>query len=282
LVTIVEALKNAKHQLENITPTPVVDAELLLIEILQADRTLLFSYPERSLTDDQWIKYRRWLSRRVKGEPVAYILGHAGFWTLDLRVTQDTLIPRPETEHIIEWVLDRFSGSDALKLADLGTGSGAIALSLASECPSWEIMATDISTAALAVARDNAMRCKVSNITFAQGEWCQALASDQFNIIISNPPYIVEGDAHLEALHYEPIGALVAGDNGLAAIKIIVPEARNHLKTGGCLVLEHGYDQGVAVARLMKEAGFSEVDNHLDLAGHSRFTHGVMASSQAQ
>jgi release factor glutamine methyltransferase len=201
---------------------------------------------------------------------MAYILEQKEFWSLELTVSKDTLIPRPETEHLIEWVLDNLPHDD-MTIADLGTGSGAIAIALAHERPTWTIHATDSSLAALAIAIKNSQQHKLSNIEFYNGHWCEALPHQQYAAIISNPPYIAEDDHHLGKLTFEPYTALVAKDNGFADFKIIINQAKNYLRSQGILVLERGYDQASMLTQLLNQAGFQEVNSYCDLAKKIRF-----------
>jgi release factor glutamine methyltransferase len=213
------------------------------------------------------------LRRRAAGEPVAYLTGRRDFWTLELEVTPAVLIPRPETERLVEEVLALFPAAPPIRLADLGTGSGALALALAAERPAWQIVATDASPEALAVARRNAERLRLGNVELRCGSWAEALgAHERFAAIVSNPPYVAEGDPHLAAgdLPFEPRSALVAGADGLAAIRVLIPAAVAHLRAGGWLLLEHGAGQGAAVRALLEEGGLAAVRTLRDLAGHER------------
>lgn len=239
-------------------------------------RSYLFAFPERLLTVNELNVYESRITERAQQVPVAYLTGHQEFWSLDFLVTSDTLIPRPETELLVELALQE--NHDAKKtVADLGTGSGAIALAIAHECPRWEIHATDISAKALAVARSNAKRLGLSSVSFHEGDWLQALPSGiKFDVMVSNPPYIAEDDPHLQSgeLRYEPPSALVAGEKGLQAIREIVLGARHYLKSGGRLWLEHGYEQAREIRSIFENLGYSEIDTHQDLAGLDRVTGG--------
>ena len=216
------------------------------------------------------------LARRQAGEPVAYMTGTQGFWTLDLEVSTATLIPRPETELLVELALARIPVDAASRMADLGTGSGAIALAIARERPRATVVATDASEAALAVARGNALRNRIGNIEFRHGDWFAPLAGESFDLIASNPPYIAEGDPHLDEgdLRFEPPSALSSGADGLDAIRRIVRDAPAHLHADGWLLLEHGWEQGAAVCALLVEAGFAAVETARDLEGRDRVTFG--------
>ena len=247
-----------------------LDAELLVAHTVGHERTWLWAHSDRLLTVEQqhalWLKAKR----RLAGEPMAYILGRQAFWSLCLEVTPAVLIPRPETELLVEWVLARFSKEQSLDIVDLGTGSGAIALALAEERPHWQIEATDLSAEALTIARRNADIYTYRNLHFYQSDWCRGLQRSHYDVIISNPPYIQESDAHLKDLRYEPTSALVGGESGLVALEKIVSHAYGHLNPSGYLVLEHGYDQAPALELLMKETGYVSVEDYVDLAGHPR------------
>lgn len=254
-----------------------LDAEILLAEVLHCSRASLLAHDDQVLTEEQEQEYRRYLAKRKENEPIAYLLGHKEFWSLNLQVTPDTLIPRPETEVLVEQVLEIFPDKKAkLCVADLGTGSGAIALALASERPHWEIIATDQSPEALRVASHNARKLELSNIRFCQGSWYQALPALRFDALISNPPYLSEAEfEHApKDLFFEPYGALVAESQGLSALKALIQGAKAFLKPGGYLLLEHGSTQAVAVRELFEGEGFSELSTYPDLAGLDRATKG--------
>ncbi|MEG3049313.1 MAG: peptide chain release factor N(5)-glutamine methyltransferase, partial [Thermomonas sp.] len=224
-------------------------------------------------------RFQALIARREAGEPVAYLTGMQGFWTLDLEVSPATLIPRPETELLVELALARIPPGVASRIADLGTGSGAIALAIAKERLQATVIATDASTAALEVAGRNATRNGIANITFREGDWFAPLAGETFHLIASNPPYIAEGDPHLDQgdLRFEPPTALSSGADGLDAIRCIVRDAPSHLVAGGWLLLEHGWGQGTAVRSLLIEAGFVDVETERDLEGRDRVSRGRTA-----
>lgn len=248
-----------------------LDLELLLSKILDKPREFLYAYPDYELSTLQEQDFTFLYQRRLQGEPLAYILGKREFWSLDLAIDAGVLIPRPETELLVEIVLSKCQQSK-LSVVDLGTGSGAIALALASERPTWEIIATDISEDALQVAKNNAKRLNIENVKFYLGDWCSALPEiDNFDVIISNPPYIAENDPHLKQgdVGFEPKLALVAG-NGLVAIAAIIKQAKSKLKSGGYLVLEHGYDQGKPVQELLHKNGYRDILPFKDFAGIDR------------
>jgi release factor glutamine methyltransferase len=258
------------------------EAELLLAATLGVNRATLVARSRDVCDADMLEIYWQRVARRAAGEPFAYITGRRGFWSLDLTVTPDVLVPRPETELLVERALalgDEFGrslGRTAIELADLGTGSGAIALAIASARPDWQVIATDISPAALEVARGNAIRLRIESVAFFEGEWWSPLARQKFDIVVSNPPYVAADDPALDdrALQHEPRIALTPGADALAALRAIVVGAPRHLRSGAALLLEHGADQAPAVAELLVAQGFHHVRSHADLAGHLRITEG--------
>jgi len=256
-----------------------VDAEWLLAHALERPRAWLFAHAGDPVPEEAAERFTALLARREAGEPVAYLTGVQGFWTLELEVSPATLIPRPETELLVELALARIPGGSATRIADLGTGSGAIALAIAKERPRSYVVATDASEPALEVARRNAVHNGIANIEFRQGDWLVPLAGERFDLIASNPPYIAEGDPHLGEgdLRFEPPAALSSGRDGLDAIRRIVRDAPLHLQPGGWLLLEHGWGQGAAVRALLGEAGFSEVETAQDLEGRDRISLGRWA-----
>lgn len=276
VATLREVLAAAAQRLAYISDTPRLDAETLLAAALDRPRSYLFTWPERVPEPEPFARFAAWLNRRQTGEPVAYILGRREFWSLELEVTPDTLIPRPETELLVERALEHLPADRPVTVADLGTGSGAIALALARERPQARIVATDRSPAALTVARRNAQRLNISNVEFRAGDWCEPLADERFDLIASNPPYVATTDPHWQsgALRFEPSSALLAGDDGLAALRLIILQAPAYLKTGGWLVLEHGYDQGEVVSALLRERGLVAVSDHEDASDISRISCG--------
>jgi release factor glutamine methyltransferase len=248
------------------------EAELLLLHAVRQPRSWLFAHAGDDIDMDVQTVYGELLERRARGEPVAYITGSRGFWSLELEVTPATLIPRPETELLVELALQRLPRDSACAVADLGTGSGAIALALASERPHCRVTATDASEAALEVARRNAARSGIGNVVFVQGDWMAPLGDDQFGLIVSNPPYIEAGDAHLARgdLRFEPPTALASGNDGLDDIRRIVASAREHLLPGGWLLFEHGWNQGDAARALLDQAGYTDVFTAQDLEQRDR------------
>ena len=253
-----------------------VDADLLLGHALGRAWTWLIAHRDAPVPPDAAEGFRSLLARRAAGEPVAYLTGRRGFWRFDLAVTPDTLIPRPETELLVELALDRLPAGAPLAIADLGTGSGAIALALAHERPRARVLATDASAGALAVARANAQTLGLANVRFAEGDWCAPLAGERFDLIASNPPYIAENDPHLVEgdLRFEPASALSSGADGLDAIRRIAVDARRHLQPGGWLLFEHGWDQGDAVRTLLASLGYAEIATERDLEDRDRVTLG--------
>lgn len=258
------------------TRLPPGEAELLLAHVLGRPVGWLFAHGDDTLEAVRRGAFEALLARRLAGEPVAYLLGTRGFWRFDLEVTPDTLIPRPETERLVELALERLPGNAACRVLDLGTGSGAIALSIAFERPLAAVTATDASEPALDVARRNAARLGLRNVRFAHGDWYAAVDGEPYDAILSNPPYVAEGDPHLQQgdLRFEPLTALACGDDGLAAIRIIAEGAPSRLRAGGWLMIEHGFDQGAAVRGLLHAAGFADVATAQDLEHRDRVTLG--------
>lgn len=253
------------------------DAEILLCHSLQQPRTYLFTWPEASVPEPAAATYRELLGRRREGQPIAYLTGERGFWSLSLGVDRHTLIPRPETELLVEWALALPLPNDA-QVLDLGTGSGAIALALASECPSWAVTAVDSSAGALARARANASALGLENVCFQQSDWYTGIDAGRYALIVSNPPYVAPGDPHLTSgdLRFEPPSALVADDNGLADLRSIIAGAPPLLLPGGYLLLEHGLEQGGDVREMLKSAGFAQVETRQDLGGRDRVSGACM------
>src|SRR5690606_33618487 len=249
------------------------EATLLLLHVLDRSRSWLYAHGDATVAPGQADRFEALVARRMAGEPVAYLLGRRGFWTLDLAVTPDTLIPRPETELLVEQALERLPADRPVRVADLGTGSGAIALAIASERPHARVIATDRSAGALDVALDNARTHGLDGrVAFRQGDWFAPLAGECFERVTSNPPHIAESDPHLGQgdLRHEPPGALASGPEGLHAIRNIVAGAPAHLVPRGWLLLEHGHDQGPAVRALLDAAGFVDVATMRDLEHRDR------------
>ena len=252
------------------------DARPLLAHALGKPVSWLFAHGDETIEASALRRFQALLEAREAGQPVAYLIGRRGFWTLDLAVTADTLIPRPETELLVELALRRLPAAFPLRVADLGTGSGAIALAIAVERPQCSVVATDASAGALQVARGNARDHAIANVQFREGSWFVPLAGERFDLIASNPPYIADGDAHLVQgdLRFEPAAALSSGSDGLDDIRALICGAGNFLQAGGWLLLEHGVDQGPAIRQLFVAAGFVEVATERDLESRDRVTLG--------
>ena len=259
------------------TATARIEVQCLLQAVLKAPRSYLLAHPEQVLTASQKAVYDVLLKRRLQGEPIAHILGEREFFGLNFKVTPATLIPRPETELLVELALQYLPQGRACRVLDLGTGSGAIALSIASSRPNVEMVAVDASEAALQVASENALRLSVTNVSFRQSNWFSALGGQHFDLIVSNPPYIPAGDQHLTQgdVRFEPVSALVSGADGLDDIRRIVAQAGAFLERGAWLLLEHGYDQAQAVRELLQRNDYAEVFSAKDIAGIERTSGGV-------
>ncbi len=271
----VESETNEKLLHEAFVTLDIRELIQLLMHILDKNYTFIRTYPDFQLTTEQTEQFLKFKQQLQSGTPLAYVLGEQAFWTLNLKVTADTLIPRPDTEIVIITILELLVKDKVLKAIDMGTGTGAIALSLASECPLWQVTATDFSQGALAVAQENAQTHDLTKVRFLQGSWFDALPSiETFDLIVSNPPYIDPADVHLADLTHEPITALVAQDAGLSDLKIIISQTPAHLNVDGLLALEHGYDQGQAVRDLMQQAGLVDVRTVRDYGGNERVTLG--------
>jgi len=271
-----DVLVDAGAQLRNISPTPALDAQVLLAHALGQSRTWLIAHARDSVSEDQLEIFNQLIERRANGEPIAYLTGEQEFWSLPLNVTVDTLIPRPETELLVELALEKLPRDRACRVADIGTGSGAIALAIASERNDCELLATDLSAAALAVARGNARRLNINNVEFLEGQDLQPLDQQTFDLIVSNPPYVSENDPHLSQgdVRFEQRTALAAGADGLDMIRLLVVEGLARLNNDGWLMLEHGYDQEQAIGELFEQAGYRNIECYRDLADLPRVTIG--------
>ncbi len=274
-ITVAGALRAAEARIERI------DAEWLLLHVLDRPRSWLFSHDRDPLPAAAADAFADLVARREAGEPVAYLVGRRGFWTLDLEVTPATLIPRPETERLVELALARIPAQSPTRIADLGTGSGAIALAIARERPHAEVVATDASADALAIASRNAGRHGIANVEFLEGDWLAPLAGRRFDLVASNPPYIADADPHLARgdLRFEPASALASGRDGLDDLRRIIAGAPAHLEAGGWLLVEHGLEQGEALRALFVAAGFVDVATERDLEGRDRVTLGRIAAA---
>ena len=249
-----------------------LDAEVLLAHTLDVSRAHLRAWPEKPLDDQSESRFRDLVERRAHGEPVAYLIGYQEFWSLRLAVTPATLIPRPETELLVEQSLARIPADEHRQIADLGAGSGAVALAIAHDRPACEVVGVERDSDALSVARDNAQRLHIENVSFRHGDWFEPLEGQRFDLIVSNPPYVAETDPHLQQgdVRFEPRHALRAGPAGLVDLSHIISIAPSHLHDGGWLCVEHGYDQASALVQLLQDAGFVTISQYHDLAGHVR------------
>lgn len=252
------------------------EAGVLLAHALGVDRGWLFAHAGDALAPDAAARFEALLAARIAGTPVAHLTGRRGFWTFDLAVSPDTLIPRPETERLVELALARLPPDRPLRVLDLGTGTGAIALALACERPAWQVLGVDRVSEAVQLAERNRARLGLGNARFVESVWFSTLGGERFALIVGNPPYIAADDRHLSEgdVRFEPASALVAGEDGLDDIRRIVAEAPEHLEAGGWLLLEHGYDQAEAVRALFAARGFAAVESRRDLGGHQRITLG--------
>ncbi len=271
---IKEALELAVIKLQD-SDQARLDAEVLLAHVLDKPRTHLHTWPEAEPSEGQAQRFARLVAQRAEGRPVAHLTGHREFWSLDLEVTADTLIPRPETELLVEQALALLPANKNLRVADLGTGSGAIALALAQERKPWTLFALDRSFTCIGVAQRNAMRLGVQNISFIHASWCDALADTSLDAIVSNPPYVADQDPHLQQgdVRYEPVSALASGADGLDDIRKLVVDAPRILKTGGWILLEHGFDQSRIIHNLMNKNNFINIATLRDLAGLERVSY---------
>jgi release factor glutamine methyltransferase len=253
-----------------------LEAQLLLQHVLNVNRAWLISHEKDVLTSDQYAAFETLLQRRLNGEPIAYILGAREFYGLNLKVTPDTLIPRPDTEMLVEAALAKIPKDKAFKILDLGTGTGAISLAIAKNRPQAQVIAVDFSESALKVAQENAENLNIQNVTFLQSSWFSALGQQRFDMIVSNPPYIEEADTHLSQgdLRFEPKSALTSGEDGLDDIRHIVSNCLVHLAPQGWLMFEHGYNQAQAVEDLMSAEGLVDITTIQDLGGNDRVTSG--------
>ncbi len=275
---LISCWRRAIKELSPSSPSAYLDTEVLFSHVLGLTRAQLHSQrPDRLLTTRQQKHINQLIARRQEGEPIAYLLGRQEFWSLSFEVTPEVLIPRPETELLVQLVLDSY-GTEQRKIADLGTGSAAIVVALALSRPAWEFVATDYSPGALQVAERNIRRYHSQTIELRQGDWCEALLVDEkFDVILSNPPYLAWDDPHLQtecALAYEPKSALISGEKGLNDLEIIIQQARQHLLEGGILFLEHGYQQAAFVEEFFLKYGYQQIKNYKDLAGHQRVSSG--------
>lgn len=275
VATIAKTVTDAAGELDAHSESPRLDAELLLATLLGVSRTALIARGDESLTSSDEHSFERLVKQRASGIPVAYLTGRREFWSLPLKVSPAVLVPRPETETLVEQALTLMPADGPCSVLDLGTGSGAIALSLAHERPHWSITGVDLSPAALEVARHNSQTLGLAQIRWRQGNWFDAVAGERFQLIVSNPPYIAAADPALASLSAEPAMALSAGPTGFEALHAIIAAAPHHLHPRGVLVLEHGMTQAEEVAQLLKQHGFASVRSYPDFSGRPRITLGI-------
>lgn len=276
MIDIQATLTTAIEKLNKASDSAILDAEVLLSHVLKKPRSHLRAWPEKALTTQEQTQFLQLIAQRLKGVPIAYIIGYREFWSLDFKVNPDVLIPRPDTELLIDLSLKLLKDTPQAQIVDLGTGSGIIAISLATERPDLEVFATDLSEKALSIAKQNATKHQIKNIRFFLSDWFDAIDCSKFDLIISNPPYINENDPHLSQgdLRFEPKTALIAEDQGLKDIKIITKQARLFLKSGATLLIEHGFNQQVEVHSIFNTLKYINITTHSDLAGHPRVTSG--------
>jgi len=270
-ISIADALAQSR-MLEGLSDTAALDVQLLLADVLERNTSYLYTWPEKLLTQQQVLVFDELLQRRISGEPIAYLLGYQDFWSLRLKVSKDTLIPRPDTELLVEQALSLLADGD-YRVADLGTGTGAIALSLAAERPSWQVIASDFLPAAAALAKANRDHLKLTNVEVVTGSWLEPLVG-KFDLIVSNPPYIDANDEHLARgdVRFEPLTALVATQSGLKDLRDIIEGARDYLVASGWLLLEHGFEQGEDVRRLFESSGYQAARTLQDFGKNDRVT----------
>ncbi|NQY44188.1 MAG: peptide chain release factor N(5)-glutamine methyltransferase [Legionellales bacterium] len=278
ILTVRQALSKGAEYLADITDVSFFESEIFLAKILNQPRSKLYTSGDLRLSLEQQERYQKYLDDRKTGKPLAYIINRKDFWELSLYVDENVLIPRSETELLVEEILKRTSTNSAKSVLDLGTGSGAIAVSLAYECSKWQITGSDQSGDALKIAHKNALKYKLDNISFIQGDWFVPFLGQRFDIIVSNPPYIVSDDPHfLGEIKFEPITALDGGLNGMVELEKIIVNASKYLNRNSLLIVEHGYDQGENVRSLIKMSGFKQIQSLMDLAGLERATLGYLS-----
>jgi release factor glutamine methyltransferase len=280
VITIADTLRLAADTLARHTDSasPRLDAQILLGSVLAVGRSALIARGDEGIESDALEDYQKLIARRIAGAPVAYLTGTREFWSLPLKVTPAVLIPRPETERLVELALQLLPQKEERSVLDLGTGSGAIALAIASERPLARITGVDISPAALAVAKENSLALLQPRIAWRVGSWFEPVAGERFDLVVSNPPYVAAGDRALEALAAEPALALTSGPTGLESLRAIIGAAASHLKPAGRLLLEHGSEQGREVGRLLERNGFRAIQSHNDYSGLPRVTQGAIYS----
>jgi release factor glutamine methyltransferase len=273
-MNIQQALQQARQALSETGESAVLDAQVLLCHALQCNTAHLAAWPEKNLSEEQASQYLQLVQQRKEGLPVAHLTGFREFWSLNFSVNNSTLIPRPETETLVEFVLENFADKKKLKLLDMGTGTGAIAIAIATEKPEWKIFASDISEQALNLATQNSEQHQTSNTTFIHSNWFNNISEHDFDIIICNPPYIANDDPHLSTgdVRFEPQSALTAGETGMDDIEHLCLHAKNHLIKNGWLIVEHGYNQAQLVSDCFAKNGYTEIEQRKDLSGHTRMT----------
>jgi release factor glutamine methyltransferase len=275
------AVADATARLSHTSDSPRLDAEVLLCQTIDMPRSYLFAHPEDELDDLALQRFDQLLQRRIGGEPMAYIMGTREFWSLELFVSPATLIPRPETELLVDLALREIPRKADWEVLDLGTGSGAIAVAIARERPLCQLTASDVSEDALAVARENVRALSLGNVTLLHGSWTAPVQGRKFNIIVSNPPYVRSDDEALRKLQHEPQSALAAGDDGLDAIRVLAADCPAILVDDGMLLIEHGSDQAPEIAALLDSHGWTDICCHNDLAGLPRVTVARRGGKQA-
>jgi len=271
----------ARQALAATSPSAVLDAEVLLAHCLQKNRSFLRAWPELLLNDAQLHQFRQLITLRITGMPVAYLTGQREFWSRTFNINANVLIPRPDSELLIELSLKHLPADASVQILDLGVGSGILAVTLALERPLAHVLATDISLTALDIAKQNAITLNANNISFLASNWFEAVPAQKFDLIISNPPYIAADDPHLQQgdVRFEPDNALISGKQGLFDIEIIVSQAKQYLKPNAYLLIEHGYNQATAVQAIFTANGYSDIDTHPDLSGQLRVTSGAWTTS---
>lgn len=274
--SVTALLDQAYQQLAAVSDSALLDAEVLLCHCLNKNRSFIRAWPEHQLTDQQAAEFLALIAQRQQGVPIAYLTGEREFWSRSFKVNPDVLIPRPDSELLIELSLDLLPANQANKIIDLGTGSGILAITLAAERTTSQVIACDLSPAALRTAQANAQQLQIDNVSFLTSNWFSAINDRDFDLVISNPPYIDQHDPHLQQgdVRFEPDSALISPENGLQDIRLLADQARQHLKPGGYLLIEHGYDQQTAVQALFKRFNYQQITTHPDYAGNPRVTSG--------
>ena len=273
-VSIGQYLEDGAAILRRVSDSPRLDAELLMGMVLRKPRSFLHAWPEQQLSEQEAARYEALLRRRFSGEPIAYMTGFREFWSMPLRVTPAVLIPRPDTELLVERALLRLPPDEDTRVLDLGTGSGAVSLAIARERPRAQVIGVDISVAALELARSNAELQKIGNVEFRESDWFDAVRGEKFNVVVGNPPYVAEDDPHLSRgdVRFEPRLALDAGETGMNCFRAILDRAHNYIVRQGWLLLEHGPDQHMPLRRLMEAQHYHDITPHKDAAGRDRVT----------